>query len=147
MLFLFNNGNDQTMTLTESIPNPFEFGFSENAENSASLPASFFTDPTIFELEKEKIFFRSWLFAGHSTDIQNPGDYFITDIFGHSIFLIRDKDGAIRGYYNVCRHRGHELLKLDHNPHAARREFLKSLSYRPMNPSVWLRFARSYFSN
>ncbi len=108
--FLFSK-DYWAMTLPAKLPNPFESGFSETAEDSASLPATFFTDPLIFEQEKERIFFRNWLFAGHSTDIPNTGDYFVTDVFAHSIVVIRGKDEVIRGFYNVCRHRGHELLK------------------------------------
>jgi choline monooxygenase len=98
------------MNLPAGIPDPFENGFSEVAENSASLPSEFFTDPNVFEQEKERIFYRNWLFVGHSTDIPNAGDFFITEIFGNSIILIRGNDNEIRGFYNFCRHRGHELV-------------------------------------
>ena len=92
------------------IPDPFTQGFSDDPTLSNTLPAQFFTDPLIFESEREKIFFRSWLFVGHITDIPKAGDYFTTTVFNQSIIVIRGDDNEIRAFYNVCRHRGHELL-------------------------------------
>ena len=95
---------------TYDIPDPFTQGFSDDPCVSTSLPAQFYTDPAIFELERERIFFRSWLFVGHITDIPEPGDYFTTKVFNQNVIVIRGQNGEIRAFYNVCRHRGHELL-------------------------------------
>ena len=95
---------------TTSINDPFAQGFSDDATISNGLPAKFYTDPDIFAHEREKIFFRNWLFAGHVTDIPQVGEYFTTKIFNQSIIVIRNNADKINAFYNVCRHRGHELL-------------------------------------
>ena len=75
------------------------------------LPAQYYLDPAIFDLEKERIFSRSWLLAGHITQLPQPGSYFTLDLLGEHLFFVRDEDNEIRGFYNVCRHRAHELVK------------------------------------
>jgi choline monooxygenase len=70
-----------------------------------SIPAPFYTDPTVAELEKEKIFGRTWQVVGHCDQITNPGDYFTTELVGEPFLIVRGGKGAIRGFYNVCRHR------------------------------------------
>ena len=96
---------------TLTIPEPATAGFSDDAAVSMSLPAAYYTDPRILAQEREKVFFRSWLFVGHVTDVPNKGDYFATEIFDQSVIIIRGADLELRAFYNVCRHRGHELLK------------------------------------
>ena len=75
-----------------------------------TLPTSHYFDPAIFEREKTHIFHRCWQLAGHVSDIPNHGDFFVADISGKSIVVLRGKDDMVRGFYNVCIHRGHELL-------------------------------------
>ncbi|MEZ5926322.1 MAG: aromatic ring-hydroxylating dioxygenase subunit alpha [Hyphomicrobiaceae bacterium] len=87
--------------------------FCNRAERSYTLPARAYTDPAVFEAEKEAIFARSWWCAGHKSRLQKPGDYITTEIHEQSVLVIRGKDGALRAFYNVCQHRGHELVKGD----------------------------------
>ena len=49
---------------------------------------------------------RGWLFAGHSCQIPKPGDYFLYEVDGDSLIIVRGNDGQVRALYNVCRHRG-----------------------------------------
>jgi choline monooxygenase len=70
-----------------------------------TLPAHFYTDPSSLAAEKEKIFARTWQVVGHASQVQNPGDYFTTDLIGEPLVLVRGLDGKLRGFYNVCRHR------------------------------------------
>ncbi len=65
-----------------------------------------FTDPTIFDAEMEQIFGRSWLCAGHETEIPAPGDFKTEEIAGRPIILARHADGEIYALLNSCRHRG-----------------------------------------
>ncbi len=74
------------------------------------MPARFYLDDDIFDREKAAIFYRSWLYAGHASQLSKPGDYITTMIFEQNIFVVRDNSSALRAYYNVCQHRGHELL-------------------------------------
>lgn len=82
-----------------------------DAENSYGLPASFYVEPEIFERERQSIFHRAWRFVAHQSQIPNPGDYVTANIVGQSIFVVRDRNGDIRGFYNVCQHRAHELVR------------------------------------
>src|SRR5262249_15626308 len=68
-------------------------------------------DPHHFELEREKIFSRVWLNVGRQEEIPKPGDYVVKhlDVCNTSILVVRGKDGAIRAFHNVCRHRGNRL--------------------------------------
>ena len=54
---------------------------------------------------------RTWQFAGHASQLQNTGDYFTFEIAGQPLFCIKDDKQEIRCFYNVCKHRAHELLK------------------------------------
>ncbi|MDP7179323.1 MAG: Rieske 2Fe-2S domain-containing protein [Verrucomicrobiota bacterium] len=74
-----------------------------------SLEQPFYADPAVFERDLARIFRRHWLFVDHASRIPTPGDYFLYEIAGESIILLRDRDGAIRAHYNVCRHRGSRI--------------------------------------
>ncbi|MGI9356007.1 MAG: aromatic ring-hydroxylating oxygenase subunit alpha [Rhizobiaceae bacterium] len=80
-----------------------------------SLNSRYYIDPEIFRLERMGLFRRTWQFAGHVSQVEGPGDYFTFSIAGENLFCIRDKDGSIRAYYNVCQHRAHELVKGEGN--------------------------------
>jgi len=70
------------------------------------LPRPFYHDELLYKAEMEGIWRRGWLFAGHSCQIPNPGDYFLYEVDGDSVILVRQDDGQVRALYNVCRHRG-----------------------------------------
>ncbi len=70
-----------------------------------SLPARYYRDPAIAELEREKIFCRTWQVVGHRDQVRNPGDYFTTELFGEPLLIVRGPAGELNGFYNVCRHR------------------------------------------
>ena len=70
-----------------------------------TLPAKLYSDANVFAEEKEKIFSRTWQVVGHASQIANPGDYFTTELVGEPLVIVRDLDGELRGFYNVCRHR------------------------------------------
>ena len=76
-----------------------------------TLPSHYYWDREIFEREKEEIWFRTWQFGAHLNDLRNPGDYVTTEILDQKILLVRGKDAKLRGFYNVCMHRGHILAE------------------------------------
>jgi carnitine monooxygenase subunit len=82
-----------------------------NPSESFTLPARFYTDPTIYEAEKAAIFYKSWWCAGHKSQLPKPGSYITTEIHEQGVVVTRDQDGKLRAFYNVCQHRGHELVK------------------------------------
>jgi glycine betaine catabolism A len=57
----------------------------------------------------ETFFFESWICAGRADQIPNAGDYFLREIAGESIIVVRDESGGVAAFYNVCRHRGTRL--------------------------------------
>jgi len=74
---------------------------------------SVFTSPQIFDLERERIFSRCWLYLGHETEIPSPGDYVRRWIGGRPLFMVRDEDGQLRVFYNTCTHRGAFVCRSD----------------------------------
>src|SRR5207245_2780002 len=79
------------------------------AAGAKTLTQQYFVSPEVFAEEQDRIFSKQWVLVGHQSQIAQPGDYFTADIAGESIIVIRDSRFAIRGFYNVCRHRGARL--------------------------------------
>ncbi len=73
------------------------------------LPRSFYTDAACHEIDLAEIFYREWLFAGHSCEIARPGDYFTLQVGAYPLVVLRGRDQLARAYHNVCRHRGHHV--------------------------------------
>ena len=81
------------------------------AESAKTLPQKYFVSPEIFEAEQEKIFARQWVLVGHQSQVAEIGDFFVPEVSGESLIIARDKNQEIRGFYNVCRHRGTRLCE------------------------------------
>src|SRR6266496_1876119 len=79
--------------------------------DAKALPQRYFISPDVFAEEQEKIFSRQWVLVGHQSRIAHAGDYFLSKVANSSLIVIRDKRGEIRGFYNVCRHRGSRLIE------------------------------------
>jgi phenylpropionate dioxygenase-like ring-hydroxylating dioxygenase large terminal subunit len=79
-----------------------------------------YVSPTYFEHERAKIFRRSWLLACHESEIPKPGDFVVKHaaIFNASILIVRGRDGTVRAFHNVCRHRGNKLVCTNGHGHA-----------------------------
>jgi Rieske 2Fe-2S family protein len=91
------------------------------ASEAMTLPQRYYTDPDCFQREMEAIWFDMWLCAGRANQIPNPGNYFVRRIANASIVILRDEQGKIRAFHNVCRHRGTLLCKEDQGALAGRR--------------------------
>jgi glycine betaine catabolism A len=74
-----------------------------------TLPSDYYRSPQMYAREKERIFCREWVCVGRDTDVPNPGDSTVLDVLGESVLLVRNEAGTLRGFYNVCRHRGAQL--------------------------------------
>lgn len=85
--------------------------FTKDPAKSYTLPARFYISPEIYDLEKDAIFYKSWHYAGHVSQVAEPRMYFTTKIHQQNIFIAKADDGEIRAFYNVCAHRGHLLLE------------------------------------
>lgn len=64
------------------------------------------TSPELFELERERVFERSWLYLGHDSELAEPGAYRRRRVLGRSIMFVRGDDGEVRAFHNTCSHRG-----------------------------------------
>ena len=72
-----------------------------------------FADREIYELERERVFARCWLYLGHECEIPHPGD-FVTRYMGEEpVILCRDLHGGLRAHLNLCRHRGNRVCRAD----------------------------------
>jgi Rieske 2Fe-2S family protein len=74
-----------------------------------ALQQAFYSDASIYALDVERIFMRRWLCVGHESRIPNSGDFFVHEIAGESLIIVRGRDEVVRALVNVCRHRGSEV--------------------------------------
>ena len=74
------------------------------------LPTGAYVDAAVFAWEQEHVFGGGWVAAAHASAVRAPGAQRAVRIAGHEVLLVRSEDGALRGFANACRHRGHELL-------------------------------------
>lgn len=91
--------------------NSISAGYDSDPLRASSIDTCTYTDPKYLELEQETIFRNSWQFVCHEEKLREPGAYVVSEVQGASILLTRDEDGELGAFYNVCKHRGHELLK------------------------------------
>jgi phenylpropionate dioxygenase-like ring-hydroxylating dioxygenase large terminal subunit len=77
--------------------------------DAKSLPQRYFVSSEIFGQEQRKIFSQQWILVGHQSQIPKAGDYFISEVADENLIVVRDQRSTIRGFYNVCRHRGTRL--------------------------------------
>jgi phenylpropionate dioxygenase-like ring-hydroxylating dioxygenase large terminal subunit len=75
-----------------------------------TLPAWAYRSPEFFQAERREIFARNWLLVGHVSQLREPGDYVSMMIAGEPIAVVRGKDGELRAFSNVCRHRAARVL-------------------------------------
>jgi len=70
-----------------------------------TLPARWYTDPELLALERDQVFWRTWQPVGQAEQLQRPGDFITCELVGEPLVVMRGLDGALRAFYNVCRHR------------------------------------------
>jgi glycine betaine catabolism A len=75
-----------------------------------TLDRESYLSPEAFDREREWIFFREWFAVGREEDLPQPASYLTVDVAGESVVLVRGRDRGLRGFYNVCRHRGARLV-------------------------------------
>ncbi|RUU46467.1 aromatic ring-hydroxylating dioxygenase subunit alpha, partial [Mesorhizobium sp. M2C.T.Ca.TU.002.02.1.1] len=74
------------------------------------FPGGSYHSNALLELEKEYVFRNHWQIAGHVSDVPNPGDYLTMDVIGERALIVRGKDGIVRAFNNMCRHRGSRVV-------------------------------------
>jgi glycine betaine catabolism A len=75
----------------------------------ATLPGRYYVDPALFQREQAAIFGRLWVCAGREEEVVAGGDYLLAEVAGESVLVVRGRDGRVRAFLNVCRHRGARL--------------------------------------
>ena len=79
-------------------------------EQAATIPAAWYTDERIYDLELPAVFGNSWQFAARLDQLTLPGNYVTADVAGEPIVIVRGSDSILRGFYNVCRHHAAAVL-------------------------------------
>lgn len=92
---------------------------------------SVMTDVAVWELERERIFSRRWLFAGHESEIPEAGDYVRRTVGTRPIFLVRGGDEEVRAFYNACPHRGATICRQDAGHARSLQCFYHSWTFSP----------------
>jgi len=96
---------------TDRSPNPVDSATNtqNNAQSDLLAPWTYYSTEFL-ELEQNHLFKTHWLLAGHISDIPHPQNYLTFDAVGERALIIRNQDGKIRAFHNVCRHRGAKLV-------------------------------------
>lgn len=89
---------------------PTEEGNNGKPNPIKALPASWYTSQELYELERRAIFSRKWLLTTHSLRLPNAGDFLQYRIAGYPFLLVRDREGKINAFHNVCRHRAFPVV-------------------------------------
>jgi Rieske 2Fe-2S family protein len=78
-----------------------------------TLEQPFYTAASIYEVERRGWLATQWYLVGHRSELTDPGCHIVREILGESLIIVRDEAGAVRAFYNVCRHRGSRLCAAD----------------------------------
>ena len=85
-------------------------GYDTDPARSYSLNKTAYTDPRWAHVDRDAIFRRSWQWVCHIEKLCEPGSYVAVEVAEQPIAVLRDREGTLRAFYNVCKHRAHELL-------------------------------------
>ncbi|MEQ8664418.1 MAG: aromatic ring-hydroxylating dioxygenase subunit alpha [Rhodospirillales bacterium] len=80
-------------------------------ESAKGMPNAFYTDPSMYDVERGRVFDKTWVAIGFGKDVPDAGDVVPVEIMGTPLILLRDKAGAVHVYHNVCSHRGMRLVE------------------------------------
>ena len=83
-------------------------------EDDFSLPGWTYSDPEFFDLERQVVFRKCWHLVCHVNDVPEAGDFQTLNVINESILTVRGKDGQVRSFHNVCRHRASRLVNSEH---------------------------------
>jgi len=86
-------------------------GYDTDPGHAYSLKADAYTDPDWYQRDLSAIFARSWQWVCHVEKLREPGQFLAVEIAGQPIVVLRDREGVLRAFYNVCKHRAHRLVE------------------------------------
>lgn len=85
-------------------------GFVDDPTRSFAPEGAYYTDPATYDAEIAAIFRHEWHYVCHQNEVRSAGDYRVVEIGEQSVYVIRDREGELGAFHNVCQHRGHQLL-------------------------------------
>jgi glycine betaine catabolism A len=80
-------------------------------DRAHTLPGPLFSDPSVYALEVDRLFRRSWQCIGREEEVARPGSFRTVEVGGSGVLVVRDDQGTLRAFHNVCRHRGTRLVE------------------------------------
>jgi Rieske 2Fe-2S family protein len=92
----FHQRKELLMTTTTRPESPFV----------STLPGRYYYDPALYALEQERIFSQMWVCVGRAEQLTEPGAYQVVTVGQESVIVVRDRNGELQAFLNVCRHRG-----------------------------------------
>jgi choline monooxygenase len=84
-------------------------------ESAHSLIPAAYHDQEFFKLEQQMVYQRTWVAVGTIDQLKEAGDTLVCDVGGKSVIIVRDQDGGLNAFHNVCRHRGNRLCHKNGN--------------------------------
>jgi nitrite reductase/ring-hydroxylating ferredoxin subunit len=84
---------------------------SERESPVRALPASWYTSPAMYEIERRAIFSRRWLFITHTSRVKDTGDWLRYNVAGYDFIITKDRQGNVNAFHNVCRHRAYPVIE------------------------------------
>jgi phenylpropionate dioxygenase-like ring-hydroxylating dioxygenase large terminal subunit len=100
----------QALLRTDPRPSPAFYAPVNRDLGTEPIPASNYTSPGFFAREVEKVWMKTWQFACRDEEIPNAGDTHVYELLSQAVILVRQHDGTVRAFKNVCRHRGRKLV-------------------------------------
>ena len=98
------------MTISAADVERVATGYDPDPARSHSLRAEAYTEQRWADAEVRAIFGRTWQWVCHVEKLASPGSYVSATVAGMPVAVVRGKDGGLSAFYNVCKHRAHELL-------------------------------------
>jgi p-cumate 2,3-dioxygenase alpha subunit len=86
----------------------------DEAQKIFKVSRQAFTDPTILEAERARIFDKCWLYLGHSSELEKPGDFVTRSVGGRNLLFAKDGQGELKAMLNTCPHRGAQVCREKH---------------------------------
>jgi phenylpropionate dioxygenase-like ring-hydroxylating dioxygenase large terminal subunit len=77
----------------------------QSLSNAKTLPAELYLSPEIYQLEQKYVFGKAWYYAGHTSQLSEPGTFFTVEVADQPLVILRNKEGNLLGFFNVCPHR------------------------------------------
>jgi choline monooxygenase len=83
-------------------------------ERALTIPAAWYTDKDLYDLEQQTVIAGSWQCVGRVDQVEQPGQYITSEVAGEPVIIVRDADGILRGFFNVCRHHAAAVMTESH---------------------------------